>query len=86
MPGVGLRSRVGQWTNKPSGYLAQWLRCDTDGGDCTEIMDYRPRKGYTPRGVDLGHTLRVRVIATNAAGDSDPATSDPTGVVSNPPG
>ena len=41
---------------------------------------------YTVRGSDLDHTLRLQVIATNAAGDSDPATSDPTGVVSNPPG
>jgi N-acetylneuraminic acid mutarotase len=81
--GSGLNSTPGQWTSPPSTYLLQWLRCDAVGGSCTEITEYRPRQSYTPRGIDLGHTLRVRVIATNGAGDSEPATSEPSGVVSD---
>jgi hypothetical protein len=36
---------------------------------------------YRPIAADQNHTLRVRVIATNASGDSSPALSAPTGVV-----
>ena len=85
-PGTQLSSTRGTWTDKPTGYARLWLRCDAEGEDCVEITPPRTRKGYTVRGSDLDHTLRLQVIATNAAGDSEPAVSDPSGVVSEPPG
>jgi hypothetical protein len=85
VPGDVLSSNRGTWTDAPTGHLRQWLRCDADGDNCTEVTDYRTRKNYRVRRPDVGSTLRVRVIATNAAGDSEPATSDPSGLVSDPP-
>jgi hypothetical protein len=83
-PGTQLRSTRGTWTDTPTGYSRQWLRCDAGGSDCTEVTD-RTRKSYTVRQPDVGHTLRVRVIASNGAGPSDSATSDPSGVSPSPP-
>jgi hypothetical protein len=83
---VQLSSDPGQWAGHVDSYLRRWLRCEADGGGCTEITDYSGRKGYTPKAPDVGHTLRVQVKAVNSAGESEPATSDPSGVVSEPPG
>jgi hypothetical protein len=84
MVGVELGSYRGQWTANPTGFRSQWLRCDAgDPSDCDEITPYRSGQGtYRPVADDVGHTLRLRVIATNASGDSNPVTSAPSGVVS----
>jgi hypothetical protein len=79
--GVKLGSDQGAWSGVPTSYMAQWLRCDTGGSNCTAITAYRNSGTYGPVGADSGHTLRVAYIATNAVGDSAPATSDPSGVV-----
>jgi FG-GAP-like repeat len=82
--GTKLGSIPGGWTNAPSSYQSQWLRCDSGGANCSAITSYSANGKYTTVGADLGHTLRVRYIATNAGGDSAPATSDPSGVVTQP--
>src|SRR5581483_12504886 len=70
------------WNGGPTSYVAQWVRCDADGtSDCNPITAYRDSSVYTPVVADAGHTLRVRWIAHNAAGDSNAAESAPTGVV-----
>jgi hypothetical protein len=84
-PGSKLSSFRGEWSGKPTGYARLWFRCDELGDDCAEITPAKTRHGYTVRGPDLGHTLRVQVIAANAAGDSEPALSEPSGVVTAPP-
>jgi hypothetical protein len=81
-PGTQLSSTRGVFTNKPTTYARLWLRCDENGQNCDPIDPPRTRQGYTVRGADVGHTLRLQVIASNAAGDSEPAVSDPTAVVS----
>jgi hypothetical protein len=81
-PGTKLSSTPGVFNNKPTGFARLWLRCDELGQNCDPIDPPKTRKGYTVRGPDVGHTLRLQVIASNAAGDSEPALSDPTGVVS----
>jgi hypothetical protein len=85
-PAVGAKmgSNQGRWTGGPTSYQDQWLRCDTGGSNCTAINAYGTVANYKPVPADAGHTLRVRYIATNAAGDSSPATSDPSGVVTQP--
>jgi hypothetical protein len=80
-PSTKLSSSRGEFNNKPTAYARLWLRCDAGGDNCVEIAPPRTRQGYTVRGDDVGHTLRLQVIASNAAGDSEPALSDPTGVV-----
>ena len=79
--GTALNSGPGQWSNAPSTYLRQWLRCDAAGDGCASITAYRARRGYTPKPADVGSTLRVRVKAANAGGESAPATSAASGVV-----
>jgi hypothetical protein len=78
--GTRLDAYRGEWTNSPTGYRFQWRRCDSGGGSCIDIAG-RTKSAYTPDQVDVGHRLVIRVIAFNAAGDSLPATSAPTGVV-----
>ena len=84
-PSVGVKagSYRGAWTGDPTSYRVQWVRCDADGtSNCSDITAYNSNSGaYTPTIADVGHTLRVRVIATNATGDSSPALSSPSGVV-----
>src|SRR5205807_10005411 len=57
-----------------------WPRCDADGtSNCASVTPYRTGNGnYTPTSADQGHTLRIRVIATNGTGDSLPTLSPPT--------
>ena len=78
-----LTQLTGQWgTWSPAataGYTYEWLRCDTGGDDCS-VVSTRNRY-YTPVADDVGHTLRMRVTASNAFGAGTPATSVPTGVV-----
>ncbi|WP_205699377.1 Calx-beta domain-containing protein [Conexibacter sp. SYSU D00693] len=60
----------GQWTNAPASYTYVWLR---DGQPITGAT----AKTYKITQADVGHELRCRVVAKNAAGDSAPATSAP---------
>ena len=89
-PGVGnyLTPRPGSWSNSPTSFTFQWLRCPRDGGaadgsNCaafggpsttpfTQLMD--------PSDVDTA--WRTRVTATNASG-SESAVSDATPAVSS---
>jgi hypothetical protein len=69
----------GDWTNDPSDYDYRWLRCGPNGGNCAVIVGQTART-YTLRGVDVGNTLRFRVIAKNSDGTTT-ATSVPTAVI-----
>ena len=79
-PTVGIKIGAwrGTWTNQPTSYRVQYLRCDAvDPGTCTDLTAYRDSSTHRPVDADSGHTLKV----TNATGDSHPAISNPTGVV-----
>ena len=81
--GTALSANPGKWTNEPTSFRNTWSRCDANGSNCQVVRPYQPGShSYTPTPADLGHTQRVRYIATNAAGDSKPAPSAPTGLVS----
>jgi hypothetical protein len=80
-PDTKLDSTRGVFNNKPTSYARRWLRCDELGDNCAEITPPKTRNGYTVTSADVGHTLRLQVIASSTAGDSEPAVSDPTGVV-----
>jgi glucose/arabinose dehydrogenase len=85
--GTTLSAQRGEWSGEATIYRVQWARCDSDGtSDCTGVTPYRTGNGsYTPTSADVGHTLRVRVIATNGTGDSLPALSPPTAPVTPKP-
>ena len=59
----------------------QWLRCDGSGANNCSPVESGNGPSYTDVAADLGATLRVQVVATNAAGPSSPASSGQTAVV-----
>jgi outer membrane protein assembly factor BamB len=70
----------GTWTNTPTGYAYQWMRCGPAGTDCTSIAGATSAT-YLVTGADVGDHLVVQVVALNAGGRSSPASSSPTDVV-----
>src|SRR5205085_3127961 len=70
-PTVGqtLTAGNGTWTNNPTTFTYQWLRCNGGGNSCVAVAN-GTQKTYTLVGADAGRTMRVRVTATNADGSS----------------
>ena len=77
--GQTLTAANGTWTNSPTTFAYQWLRCNAGGNACASVAN-GTQKTYTLVGADAGRTVRVRVTATNADG-STAAQSDQTAVV-----
>ena len=75
-----LTASNGTWSGStPMTYGYQWRRCDAAGGACTNIGS-ATGASYAVAAGDVGHTLRVRVTATNSAGSAN-AESNQTAVV-----
>ena len=72
----------GTWTNSPTGYSYQWLRCNSAGEGCSAISGATGQT-YTLLAEDVGHRLRVQETASNAGGPSSPEAS-PVSAVVNP--
>ncbi len=70
---------TGTWTNSPTSYEYQWQRCNASGGECASISGATSHT-YTPVEADVGHTLVIKVTATNAGGSAS-ASSVATGKV-----
>jgi len=89
-PRISGRARVGKklsgshgsWTNSPTAYRYQWLRCNKRGRSCNRIRR-ATHSTHRLTGRDAGHRLRLRIIALNPAG-SRVATSLPTARVPIP--
>ena len=83
-PGKTLAATTGTWSNDPTSFAFQWLRCPQSGGqgdgsDCGQIAG-ATTSTYTLAGDDVGFTIRVRVTATNADGSAS-AASNPSSIV-----
>ena len=80
-PQVGeeLTADHGMWTGGVRSFAYQWQRCDTAGNGCTNVTG-ATGSSYGVRVIDVAHTMRVVVTATNLAG-SAAAGSDATRVV-----
>ena len=77
--GETLTAGDGTWTNTPTSYAYQWLRCNGGGNSCVNVAN-GTQKTYTLVGVDAANTMRVRVTATNADGSAS-AQSNQTAAV-----
>jgi hypothetical protein len=77
--GKTLTGDRGDWSNSPSDFTYDWLRCNKNGGGCSAIDGEHSRE-YKLRSNDVGNTLRFRVHAENADGTTD-ATTVPTAVI-----
>ena len=78
--GRTLSTSNGAWTGSPTSYTYQWEDCNSSGASCASITGATAGE-YTLNEADLGHTIRVVVVAHNASGVSAPATSEPSAVV-----
>ena len=78
--GQTLTANPGTWSGSPTTYAYQWQRCDP-GANCAAISG-AGASTYNVAAADVGNTIRVSVIASNAAGPSTPASSAQTAVVS----
>jgi hypothetical protein len=65
--GRSLTATTGSWTQIPTSYAIQWLRCTATGGSCVAIAG-ATHTSYRLTKRDAGHRLRVRVKAVNSAG------------------
>jgi hypothetical protein len=65
--GESLDADTGQWSNNPTSYRYQWLRCDDTGTYCFAI-DGATGSSYGVRTADIYERLRVTVTARNASG------------------
>ena len=78
--GQTLTAGNGTWSNAPTSFAYQWLRCNGGGNSCDSVAN-ATLQTYTLVAADVGSTMRVRVTATNADG-SGSAQSSQTAVVS----
>ena len=85
LAGQTLTAHDGTWDgSQPMTPAYQWQRCDADGTNCADIAG-ETGSSYVLADDDAGHTVRVEVTYTNAAG-SDTGHSTPSAVVQgNPP-
>ncbi len=71
----------GHWTNSPTSYTYQWLRCDSAGANCTPVGTNA--QTYTLTAADVGGELLVGETASNGA-VSSVAYSAITAVILSP--
>jgi hypothetical protein len=86
--GQTLTGQAGSWTLSPTGYQYQWLRCDNAGNNCTlaaTVKATATSSTYRLVTADDKHTIKLSVIAANAAGTSSPATTSATSIVGGEP-
>ena len=73
--GQTLHVTPGTWNGQqPITFTFNWLRCDTGGNNCVLQSGFRD-DAYTLREGDVGKTIRARVIARNARGESSKLTA-----------
>jgi hypothetical protein len=83
--GQTLRVSPGTWNGvQPITFTFEWLRCDTAGNNCIVQPGFND-DAYVLRDGDIGKTVRARVIARNARGQSSQLTA-PSGVIQGPQG
>jgi hypothetical protein len=77
--GQTLTASPGSWTNSPTSFAYQWLRCNSSGSYCVDITG-AAGQSYGLSTDEVGSAVAVRVTASNAGGSTS-ARSNVTGVV-----
>ena len=77
--GQTLTTTNGTWTNSPTAFAYQWQDCDASGTNCNSIPGATSSSHLLSSG-DVGQTIRVVVVASNAAGQGV-ATSAQTAAI-----
>jgi hypothetical protein len=67
-PGQMLSATTGTWTNSPKSYSYQWWQCDASGNNCAPALG--TGSTYQVLVGDIGHTIRVTVVAANDGGQT----------------
>lgn len=78
--GQTLIAGTGVWSPTPTSYTYQWLSCNSLGGSCGAIGG-ATNPTYVPTANDVGGTVKVQVVASDAGGPGAAANSAPTAVV-----
>lgn len=82
--GSTLTAAPGGWSGaQPMAFQYQWLICGANGDACHDIKG-STASTYQVRAADVGNTIRVRVVASNASGSGN-ETSAPTARVASTP-
>jgi len=79
--GKTISSTTGCWSNSPTKFTYQWLRCDENGANCVKIAAAQAST-YKLTPTDEGNTMMAFVTATNGDGSTGPVNSKPSAVVS----
>jgi hypothetical protein len=83
--GNTLTADLGAWSGtKPIDFSFQWFRCGPNGGNCQGLGATTNSLQYKLVSDDVGHTMRIGVLAKNADGQAS-ANSAPTDVVKAAP-
>jgi Right handed beta helix region len=86
--GETLSAAPGSWTGNPSSFSYQWQDCDSAGASCANVGGATASTRVLAPS-DVGHTTRVVVNASNAAGSTEAhsaATATVPAAVSEPSG
>lgn len=78
--GSTLTTDNGTWTGSPTGYTYQWKRDVGTSGSTWLSIAGATASTYVLANADIGSKIRCDVVATNANGSSDPASSNTTSV------
>jgi hypothetical protein len=78
--GLILSATHGSWAYGPTRFAYQWEDCSSAGVACTAIPG-ATAPTYRLAARDIGHTVRVRVLAANDVGGGGPVSSAATRVV-----
>jgi hypothetical protein len=83
--GSTLSATSGSWSgDTPITFSYQWRRCDSNGANCASIGGATSSTYNVPSG-DVGFRLRVRVTATNGAGQASADSSATAAIVASSP-
>jgi hypothetical protein len=75
----------GTWTESPTSYNDQWMRCSKTGTGCVNIAE-ATKSTYTVVHADSGHTIALQITAKNGSGEgtATSAVSSPIGPLVSP--